>query len=130
MELLTRNKSFDIVLNEEVRTLDITFNNARTSQRDFNETVELIIRLGMQVGHDPRYDTIRLKSNSPRTFKLMSEYLVKKFAEFRRRRESLRKKLLQIPEVMEKDLVEVKCIFNEMEVMKFHFSPLSASFRW
>ncbi|MBC8110839.1 MAG: hypothetical protein H7Y04_07250 [Verrucomicrobia bacterium] len=113
----------NIVLDERDKTLNITFSDSRTSKMQFNDTVEKIIRLGVQVGQDPRYNTICLKSDSPKMFKYISEFLLKKFKNFRQR-------LSGKVQETKGDLVEVKCIYNEIEVMKFRFDVSAAHFQW
>ena len=123
METHKKSRKVSIELDENYKALNITFFDKRTTKRDFNQTIEKIIRLGVQQSNDPRFRTIYLKSNSPKTFKFMGDYLAKKFLEFRKR-------IAEGDSRSKQETVEVKCLYNEMEVMKFHFNLHSASFLW
>jgi hypothetical protein len=124
MENHRKSRYVNIELDENYKALNITFSDKRTTKRNFNHTIEKIIRLGVQQCNDPRFQTIYLKSYSPKTFKYMGDYLAGKFQEFRKKVGETREARIGY------ETVEVKCLYNEMEVMKFHFDLQSASFLW
>ncbi len=122
---LFEQKPVCIELDEAARTLSITFSDARTSKNEFKHTVEKVMRLGGQTEIDPGFDTIYLKSNSPNTIKFLGDYLAKSFQRFKKIASAPQKML----DTVEKNL-QVRCVYNEIEVMKFSYNKLTDSFEW
>ena len=125
---LFEEKPVSIELDEAARTLSITFSDARSSKNEFKHTVEKIMRLGTQTGIDPGFDTIFLKSNSPTTIKYLGDYLVKSFENFKK---AVKKTTASKEAVNARDeKLQVKCVYNEIEIMKFSYNKDTACFEW
>ena len=124
---LFEEKPVSIELDEAARILSITFSDARASKNEFKHTVEKIMRLGALTGVDPGFDTIFLKSNSPTTIKYLGDFLVKSFENFKK---GNRSKAPEQVQAAEEEKLQVKCVYNEIEVMKFSYNKDTASFEW